>query len=221
MRRRDFITFLAGAAVAWPGDGQAQSATKIARVGFLSPGSEQSHARDPRAQAFYRAMRELGWVEGTTITYERRFAEGLFDRLPELARELAQSDVAAIATASTPPALAAKAATSTIPIVIMDPGDPVAAGLVTSLSRPGGNVTGISSIAPELAAKRLQILKDIAPAVSRVGILYNAAVPPAEIALKEMREASALLGVVLSPVPIHATGMPAGAASARGFDEAL
>jgi putative tryptophan/tyrosine transport system substrate-binding protein len=221
MRRRHFITFLAGAAVAWSRDGQAQSATKIARVGFLSPGSEQSHARDPRAQAFYRAMRELGWVEGTTITYERRFAEGLFDRLPELARELAQSDVAAIATASTAPALAAKAATSTIPIVIMDPGDPVAAGLVRSLSRPGGNVTGISSISPELAAKRLEILKDIAPAVSRVGMLYNAAVPPAEVALKEMREASALLGVVLSPVPIHATGMPAGAASARGFDEAL
>ena len=144
MRRRDFITFLAGAAVAWPGRGQAESATKVARVGFLSPGSEQSHARDPRAQAFYQTMRELGWVEGTTITYERRFAEGLLDRLPELARELAQSDVAAIATASTPPALAAKAATSTIPIVIMDPGDPVAAGLVRSLSRRGGNVTGIT-----------------------------------------------------------------------------
>jgi putative ABC transport system substrate-binding protein len=221
MRRRDFITFLAGAAVAWPGGGQAESATKVARVGFLSPGSEQSHARDPRAQAFYQAMRELGWLEGTTITYERRFAEGLLDRLPELARELAQSDVAAIATASTPPALAAKAATSTIPIVIMDPGDPVAAGLVRSLSRPGGNVTGISSIAPELAAKRLEILKDIAPAVSRVGMLYNAAVPPAEVALKEMWEASALLGVVLRPVPIRATGMPVGAASARGFDEAL
>ncbi len=221
MRRRDFITFLAGAAIAWPGGGQAESATKVARVGFLSPGSEPSHARDPRAQAFYQAMRELGWVEGTTITYERRFAEGLFDRLPELARELAQSDVAAIATASTSPALAAKAATSTIPIVIMDPGDPVAAGLVRSLSRPGGNVTGISSIAPELAAKRLEILKDIAPAVSRVGMLYNAAVPPAEVALKEMLEASALLGVVLRPLPIRATGMPAGAASAPGFDEAL
>jgi putative ABC transport system substrate-binding protein len=221
MRRRDFITFLSGAAVAWPGGGQAESATKVARVGFLSPGNEQSHARDPRALAFYQAMRELGWVEGTTITYERRFAEGLLDRLPELARELAQSDVAAIATASTPPALAAKAATSTIPIVIMDPGDPVAAGLVRSLSRPGGNVTGISSISPELAAKRLEILKDIAPAVSRVGMLYNAAVPPAEVALKEMLEASALLGVVLRPVPIRATGMPVGAASARGFDEAL
>jgi putative tryptophan/tyrosine transport system substrate-binding protein len=217
----DFFTFLAGAAVAWPGDGQAESATKVARVGFLSPGSEQSHARDPRAQAFYQAMRELGWVEGTTIIYERRFAEVLFDRLPELARELAQSDVAAIVTASTPPALAAKAATGTIPIVIMDPGDPVAAGLVRSLSRPGGNVTGISSISPELAAKRLEILKDIAPAVSRVGMLYNAAVPPAEVALKEMLEASALLGVVLRPVPIRATGMPAGAASAHGFDEAL
>ncbi len=163
------------------------------------------------------------WVgsRAPPFTYERRFAEGLFDRLPELARELAQSDVAAIATASTSPALAAKAATSTIPIVIMDPGDPVAAGLVRSLSRPGGNVTGISSIAPELAAKRLEILKDIAPAVSRVGMLYNAAVPPAEVALEEMLEASALLGVVLRPLPIRATGMPAGAASAPGFDEAL
>ena len=167
----------------------------------------------PRLIGLRQGLRELGWVEGTTITYERRFAEGLFDRLPELARELAQSDVAAIATASTPPALAAKAATSTIPIVIMDPGDPVAAGLVRSLSRPGGNVTGISSISPELAAKRLEILKDIAPAVSRAGMLYNAAVPPAEVALKEMLEASALLGVVLRPVPIRATGMPAGDAA--------
>ncbi len=159
------------------------------------------------------------WVgsRAPPFTYERRFAEGRFDRLPELARELAQSDVAAIATASTSPALAAKAATSTIPIVIMDPGDPVAAGLVRSLSRPGGNVTGISSISPELAAKRLEILKDIAPAVSRVGMLYNAAVPPAEVALKEMLEASALLGVVLRPVPIRATGMAAGAAGAAWF----
>jgi putative ABC transport system substrate-binding protein len=219
--RRQFISALAGAAIAWPGGGPAQSATKLARVGYLSPGSEQSHARDPRAQAFYQEMQQLGWVEGTTIAYERRFADGLFGRLPELARELTRFDLAAIATASTPPALAAKAATSAIPIVIMDPGDPVAAGLVTSLSRPGGNVTGISSIAPELAAKRLEILKDIAPAASRIGVLYNAAIPPAEVALKEMTVASALLRVVLRPVPIRATGMPAGAASSTGFDEAL
>src|SRR5260370_7460508 len=105
MRRRDFITFLAGAAIAWPGGGQAESATKVARVGFLSPGSEPSHARDPRAQAFYQAMRELGWVEGTTITYERRFAEGLFDRLPELARDLAQSYFPPIPTPSPSPPL--------------------------------------------------------------------------------------------------------------------
>jgi putative tryptophan/tyrosine transport system substrate-binding protein len=116
MRRREFITLLGGAAVAWPPLGHAQPATKLARVGFLSPGSEASHARDPRAQGFYQAMRELGWVEGTTIAYERRYAGGHFDRLPDLARELAQFDLAAIATASTPPALAAKAATSTIPL---------------------------------------------------------------------------------------------------------
>jgi putative tryptophan/tyrosine transport system substrate-binding protein len=221
MRRREFITLLGGAAVAWPPLGHAQPATKLARVGFLSPGSEASHARDPRAQGFYQAMRELGWVEGTTITYERRYAEGHFDRLPDLARELAQFDLAAIATASTPPALAAKAATSTIPIVIMDPGDPMAAGLVTSLARPGGNVTGISSMAPELAAKRLETLKDVAPGASRIGMLYNAAIAPAEVALKEMAEAAARLRIVLRPVPIRATGMPAGAASAPGFDEAL
>jgi putative ABC transport system substrate-binding protein len=121
----------------------------------------------------------------------QRYAEGHFDRLPDLARELVPFDLAAIATASTPPALAAKAATITIRIVIMDPGGPVSAGLVASLARPGGNVTGISSMAPELAAKRLEILKDVAPEAGRIGMLCNAAIAPAEVALKEMAEAAA------------------------------
>ena len=139
----------------------------------------------------------------------------------DLARELVPFDLAAIATASTPPALAAKAATITIRIVIMDPGGPVSAGLVASLARPGGNVTGISSMAPELAAKRLEILKDVAPEAGRIGMLCNAAIAPAEVALKEMAEAAAQLRVVLRAVPIRATGMAARAASAPGFDEAL
>jgi putative ABC transport system substrate-binding protein len=151
----------------------------------------------------------------------QRYAEGHFDRLPDLARELVPFDLAAIATASTPPALAAKAATITIRIVIMDPGGPVSAGLVASLARPGGNVTGISSMAPELAAKRLEILKDVAPEAGRIGMLCNAAIAPAEVALKEMAEAAAQLRVVLRAVPIRATGMAARAASAPGFDEAL
>jgi putative ABC transport system substrate-binding protein len=219
MTRREFIALLGGATL-WPIAASAQQAT-ITRVGVLAPGSEASHARDPRFQAFYRAMEERGWSEGTTIAYQRRFAEGHFDRLLDLARQLVDLAPPVIATASSPPAFALKQATATIPIVIMDPGDPVATGLVSSFAHPGSNITGISSMAPDLASKRLETLKAVTPGTKRVAMLFNAAIPPTEVALKQMAEAAGQLGIGLRPIPIHTTGMPVSGQSAPGFDDAL
>src|SRR5262249_23594817 len=148
-------------------------------------------------------MRELGWSDGIKLTYVRRYAEDGWERLPEVAQELVGLEHDVIVTASSPPAIALKAATSTIPIVILDPGDPVAIGLVASLNQPGGNVTGISSMAPDLAAKRLEILREVAPSITRVAMLFNIAIPPSEVALKEMADAAVRLGTELQPAPIH------------------
>jgi putative ABC transport system substrate-binding protein len=221
MKRRDFFTLIGGAVIAWRASSDAQSAARPARVGVLAPGSEESHLRDPRFRAFYQAMEERGWVEGKTVVYERRFAAGQFDRLPNLARQLVDLAPAVIATASSPPAFALKEATATIPIVIMDPGDPVATGLVSSFAHPGINITGVSSMAPDLASKRLEILKVAAPGAQRGGMLFNAAIPPTEVALKQMAEAGGRLAVEVRPIPVRAVGMPAGERSAPGFDDAL
>jgi ABC-type uncharacterized transport system substrate-binding protein len=163
-------------------------------------------------QAFYQALQDLGWVEGQNIAFERRYAEDRFDRLIDLAIELARLNVDVIVTASTPPAKAAKAATGTIPIVMMDPGDPVASGLVASLALPGGNVTGISSVAPDLAAKRLEMLKAALPRVSRVAMLFNAAIPPAEVAMRELTAAATVLGLQVQSVSVQGP---------NGFDDAF
>jgi putative tryptophan/tyrosine transport system substrate-binding protein len=152
------IAVLGGAATA-----EAQQITKVARIGLLSPGNPQRQTRNLRTQAFLQGLRELGWVEGQNLVIERRFAYDQFSRLGELATELAALNVDVIVTAAFPSAKAAKNATTTIPVVILDPGDPVGTGLVASLARPGGNVTGVSSIAPDLAAKRLEVLKEAAP----------------------------------------------------------
>jgi putative ABC transport system substrate-binding protein len=156
---------------------EAQPAARTPRIGVLLPGAPATATRSPRMQAFYQSLREFGWVEGQNVVFERRYAEGQYDRLSALATELARLNVDVIVTASSPPAKAAKSATTSIPIVILDPGDPVATGLVTSLARPGGNVTGVSSITPELAAKRLEMLKEAAPKTSRVAVLFNAVIP--------------------------------------------
>ena len=212
MDRRAFIGALAGGLLAAPLAAQPQPQGKVPRIGVLSPGTSARAARNPRMQAFYQALRDLGWVEGQNIAFERRYAEDQFDRLTDLAIALARLNVDVIVTASTPPAKAAQAATGTIPIVMMDPGDPVASGLVASLALPGGNVTGISSVAPDLAAKRLEMLKAALPRVSRVAILFNAAIPPAEVAMREMTAAATVLGLHVQSVPVQGS---------KGFDDAF
>jgi putative tryptophan/tyrosine transport system substrate-binding protein len=213
MHRRSFLVSM-GVLMALPHAASAQEykAGKTWRIGMLLPGTPATATRSPRMQAFYQSLRELGWVEGQNVVFERRYAEGQYDRLSALATELARLNVDVIVTASTPPAKAAKSATTSIPIVILDPGDPVATGLVTSLARPGGNVTGVSSIAPDLAAKRLSMLKETAPKTSRVAVLFNAAIPPAEIAMEELKAAAQALGLRIQSVAVQGP---------KGFEEAF
>jgi putative ABC transport system substrate-binding protein len=199
MRRRDFITLFGGAAAAWPLAARAQRPAKAARIGILS----WSSAAGPAWKDFADGLRELGFIEGQNLAIERRFASGRIDVLSSFAQDLARLNLDVIVTAATPAAKAAQKATSTIPIVIIDPGDPVELGLVASLARPGGNITGQSSIAPELAGKRLQLLRETAPSTSRVAILWNSPIPPAEVALQELRAAAATLKVVILPVELR------------------
>lgn len=190
----------------------AQQTKKLARIGLLSPGNLQRQMQNPRVQAFFQGLRELGWTEEKNLVVERRFANDQLSQLDGLATDLAALRVDVIVTAAFPSAKAAKNATNTIPIVILDPGDPVGTGLVASLARPGGNVTGISSIAPDLAAKRLQVLKEAARKISRVAVLFNDQIPPAEIAMKELEITAGVLKLALESLPVK---------SPNGFDNAF
>jgi putative tryptophan/tyrosine transport system substrate-binding protein len=170
---------------------------------MLLPNTSEIVARNPRIAAFLKGLRDMGWIEGQNLVTEWRIAEGQLGRLPELAADLTRIKVDVIVTAAAPSALAAQGATRSIPIVMLDPGDPVGLGLVANLARPGGNITGVSSIAPELAAKRLALLKEAVPAMVRVAVLSNAAIPPAEIAMRELQAAAKVLGVQVQSVPIQ------------------
>jgi len=189
-RRRQFITLLGGAA--WPLTARAQQAERMRRIGVLSPGTlELTPARDWLPDD----LRDLGWVEGKNAVFERRYAGNRPERLAELAAELVRLNVDVILAAGTLGPLAAKQATSTIPIVMAASGDPLGAGLVASLARPGGNVTGMSLMAPDLGGKRLELLKELLPRVSRVAVLWNAANPYPAIVFKETHTAGRTLGI--------------------------
>jgi putative ABC transport system substrate-binding protein len=170
MRRRDFIGLIGGAA-AWPLTAGAQQSRKVWRIGFLSGVSATTDMS--RLDRLRRGLRDLGYLEGTNFIIEPRWADNNYNRLPLLAAELVRLNVDIIVTAGTPPALAAKQATVTIPIVMAITGDPVAAGAVASLARPGGNITGQSFFGPELVAKRMQLLKEIMPQMDQVAHLTN------------------------------------------------
>jgi putative ABC transport system substrate-binding protein len=175
MRRREFISFLGGAATAWPLAGRAQQPIgrtgKMPRLGILMPGTAAHSAAiyDP----FYRGLRELGYIEGQNLAIERRNGDWKLDRLPTLAAELVGLNVDILVAWSTTTANIAKQATNSIPIVAAVMADPVGDGLVASLARPGGNVTGTTFLGPELVAKRLQLLKDVVPGLARVAALWH------------------------------------------------
>src|SRR5437667_7061386 len=162
MKRREFISILGGAAVGWPVAANAQQPAKVDRIGYLATSLTASpHLRE----AFLQGLRDLGYVEGRNVAIEYRDAEGKSERLPALAAELVALKVDVIVAGGTPLILAAKQATRTLPIVFAAASDPVTDGLVTSLARPGGNVTGFSNIAPDLVGKRLELLKQAVPGV--------------------------------------------------------
>src|SRR5262245_11001007 len=180
---------------------EAQQAGKIFRIGFLD--SSNASGMAGLLEAFWLEMRKLGWVEGKNVTIEYRFAEQKPEHLPELAAELVRLKVDLIVVTGAQPALAAKKSATTIPIVMASGGDPVGAGLVASLARPGGNVTGLSSLG-ELNTKRLEILKDAVPKLTRVGLLWGAGDNPArDLQLKELRAAAPVLKLKLEEIETH------------------
>jgi putative ABC transport system substrate-binding protein len=191
VKRREFITLLGGAAVAWPVVANAQQ-TAMPVIGFLHPSSPDAY----RPRAFRQALKDAGFVEGENVTIEYRWADNQLARLPALAGELVQRRVAAIATGGPPSVLAAKTATTTIPIVFVVGEDPVRLGLVSSLARPGGNVTGINFLAVEVAAKRLGLLREVVPTATRVAVLVNPANNlVAEATLRDVAAAARAMGL--------------------------
>ena len=201
MRRRDFIALVA-AVGAWAPVAHAQHAQKMPRIGVLLPGTPESFAL--RTKAFLDGLRELGYVEGRTIEIDWKWGHDQVRTFPELAAELVRSKADVIVTGGTAAAQALKSATSTIPVVMAIIGDPVAAGLVGNLARPGGNLTGFSIVAPELGGKRLELLKEIVPGVSAVAVLLNERNPQSQIELNEMRNAAQAMGLQLYPTGISA-----------------
>ena len=195
--RRTFLATLGGAAAAWPLAVRAQQAGKMPRIGFLGAASPSTFAS--RLEGIRQGLRDFGYVEGTNIVIAYRWAEGHYERLPELAAELVRSNVDLIITHTTPGSLAAKRATTTIPIVVALIGDPVAAGVVASVAQPGGNITGQSFFNPELRAKRLELLKEVMPRLTQVAVILNADNPSTGPEFQAMEATARSLNIKLQP----------------------
>jgi len=201
LKRREFITLLSGAAAAWPLAARAQQPVRLPRIGILwpNPRAASGHFVD----AFLQGLRELGYVDGHNVIIEYRSAEGRAERLPEVAAELVNLPVDVIQTATSPTIRAAQHATRTIPIVMGNSQDPVSEGFVASLARPGGNITGQTLFSPDLAAKRLQLLKDLVPGRTRIAVLWHSDDPALALALREMLAAAQSLRLELRPLGLR------------------
>jgi len=200
MSKNIFATTLAGVILLSVCRGEAQQPTKIPRIGYL--GATSRSVSSARIEAFRQGLRELGYVEGKNIVIEWRHHEGKVDRLPALAAELVRLKVDIIITAGAPATRAAKEATNTIPIVMTNEGDPVGTGFVASLARPGGNITGLSTLAPELSGKRLELLKEVVPRLSRVAVFGTSTQPGNAQSLREVELAARAFAVKLQYLDI-------------------
>ena len=192
MKRRAFISLLGGA-VAWPLAAYAQQPAKLPTIGFLASATPETQGR--LVAAFVQRLRELGWIENRTVAIEYRWAEGRPERFAEIAAEFVRLEVNVIVTPATAAVVAAKQATSVIPIVFGAAGDPVGTGLVASLARPGGNVTGLSMQIPDLAGKRLEVLREVVPRLRRLAILVNVGNPVSLLELGEVQAAARTVGL--------------------------
>ena len=204
MERRVFLGTLAGGLLAAPLAAGAQAARKDFRIGYLISSGPSLPLQDPLPMVFVAAMRDLGYVEGDNLVIETRRADNKPERLPALAAELVRLNVDVIVTRGDGEVRAAKQATSTIPIVMAPSGDPVRAGYVASLARPGGNVTGLSWASPDLSAKLLEVLKDTVPNLSRIAVLWNAANPMKVLDFNETQRAAQTLGLTVYSIEMKA-----------------
>jgi putative ABC transport system substrate-binding protein len=201
MRRREFITLLGSATAAWPLVARAQQPGKLPTIGVLVPGTPSSHGQ--LFAIVVQRLRELGWIDGYTITIQFRWAEGRTEQLAEIAAEFVRLKVDVIVTTGTPATLAAKQATSVIPIVFAATGDPVGTGLVANLGRPGGNVTGLSLQQVETVGKRLELLREVIPSLGRLALLANVDNPPAVLDMGEVQATARTLDVEVITLEIR------------------
>lgn len=216
MRRRNFIQGIA-ASTAWSFTARAQKVRKVPIIGLM--GAASLSVMGPWINALVQRLRELGWIDGQTITIEYRWAEGKVDRYISIAAEFVQLKVDVIVTSATPPILAAKKATSTIPIVFAAAGDPVGNGLVASLARPGGNVTGLSIENPDLAGKQLELLREVVPNIRYLGILTVADSPIAVSVNRELQAAARVIGIEVAVFELRrAEDIPPAFESFKGRD---
>jgi ABC-type uncharacterized transport system substrate-binding protein len=200
MKRREFITLLGGA-MAWPLAARAQQPGKLPTIGFL--GQSTRSAMSEWTAAFVQRLRELGWTDARNIAIEYRWAEGRDERFAQIAAEFVRLKVDIIVTSGTPQVLAVKQATSVIPIVFASSGNPVAGGLVASLARPGGNATGLSSVVPDLAGKRLELLREVVPGLRWLAIIGNVGNPLTVLEMGEVQAAAGTLGLQVHKLEIR------------------
>jgi putative ABC transport system substrate-binding protein len=220
MRRREFITLLGGAVVAWPLAARAQQSGKLPTIGFLVSGTPSTQRA--WTAAFVKRLHELGWIEGRTIAIEFRWAEGRDQRYAEIAAEFVRLKVDVIVLSGTVAALAAKQATSVIPIVFATAADPVGTGLVASLARPGGNITGLSLQFTELAGKRLELLREVLPNLRRLAIMANVGAPGAVLEMAEVQATARTFGLDVAALEIRRSeDVPAAFAALNGRAQAL